>query len=190
MKVHEEKEVVTAEDFQDMSRAVAAVSTNPKAYELLNQKGRVELSICWEDPQTGILCKARIDKELAESGGIADLKTAGQPESFNWSLWDYRYHQQAAFYRTGWATVNNAKPEPFWLVVVGPADNVTCTCLAAPISDDLISIGETENMLALSKVRLGLETGEWPNIEEPDEWTGPKHKVEAYLNPEVQLEWS
>ena len=163
-----------------------------KAYELLNQKGRrAELSICWEDPQTGILCKARIDKELADSGGIADLKTAGQPESFNW------YHsgtiattsKRRSIALAGRQSITR-NPGPFWLVVVGPADNVTCTCLAAPISDDLISIGETENMLALSKVRLGLEAGEWPNIEEPDEWTGPKHKVEAYLNPEVQLEWS
>ncbi len=184
-QANENKEIVEHDDYQNMYRTVLAVSANERASGLLNQRGRYELSICWEDPNTQLLCKARIDKELAKDGGIADLKTTRDPEWFNWDLWKFGYHLQAAWYRKGWAIATGRAKEPFWLVAVGPGDSPVCTSLAAPVSGDLLHIGETEIIQLLGKVRGCMDEDNWPNIEQPEEWTGPDHKVQAALDAEL-----
>ena len=180
-QANEDKEIVSQDFYNEMCRLLIAIDQSPTAKALFDEPGRTELSICWED-KTGLLCKCRIDKELAIRGGQVDLKTTADCGDFDWSIWKYQYHVQAAFYREGWAAATGEAPAPFWLSAVGPRDSDLCTCLAAPVSDDLLQLGSAEVRTLMADIEYYTERDEWPNYEEPNEWTGPKHKVEAELD--------
>ena len=178
------REIVTSKVYGQMEKALEVIKANPVADTLLNQEGRTELTIVWDCEFTGVRCKARLDKHAEALGAIADLKTCANPQWFNWELWKYNYHKQAAFYREGWR-VATGEEVPFWLVIIGPRDQLDLlTCLAAPVSAELLDVGFTANLEALGKVAYCQERDEWPNIEQPDEWTGPDHKVQAALDRE------
>jgi hypothetical protein len=72
----------------------AAVKYHPTASELL--QGKKELTILSELQQTKV--KARLDCLI--DGIIVDVKTTedASPEAFSRTIYNYEYHQQAAFY--------------------------------------------------------------------------------------------
>lgn len=181
------REVVSQEAYDKMRRVLQSIKDNPEADRVLNSPGQSELSICWICPHTGVKCKARIDRKPDGLNLIADLKTCTPIHAFDFELWSRRYHWQAAFYRTGWETLTDTRPD-FWFVVVGPPDSELLTCLAAPVSSDLLDIGFDKCLELLGKVAYCHTQGEWPNLEQPAQWTGPKYKVEQALNKEV--EWN
>lgn len=65
----------------------------------------VEVTISWEDRETGILCKGRVDGLCPGYGVALDLKSTedASPHGFAKSVAQYRYHVQAAMYQDGLA---------------------------------------------------------------------------------------
>lgn len=64
-----------------------------------------EVSICWTDPATGLLCKARPDyvTTAIAGGALVDLKSTVNAEkvAFGRSMFDHGYHRGAAWYLDG-----------------------------------------------------------------------------------------
>ncbi len=83
----------------------AAAYAHMSASLLLNEPGRAELSVVWIDSETGLTCKARLDRHIPDLGPgiVADLKSTenASPRAFARSIDDYGYHIQAAHYLTG-----------------------------------------------------------------------------------------
>lgn len=73
------------------------------AAEIIFAGGKAEVSIFWEDEETGVLCKIRPDWLMHRSTSIFDLKTTedASPRSFERSIMNYGYFRQAAFYLDG-----------------------------------------------------------------------------------------
>lgn len=77
---------------------------NPRARHDL-----VECGAVWNDPDTGLLCKAMIDRITLYKGvlAICDFKTIGEITDFKgrdnimWSIYNWGYHIQAAWYMDG-----------------------------------------------------------------------------------------
>ena len=167
------KEVVSRTEWESLYSVAMAISKCPVTSELFNQPGRVELSLCWEDPNSGLLCKCRLDKEGARHSQLIDLKSLARPERFNHQIGELKYYRQAAHYRKGWEVLTGEK-WPFWFAPVGPVGDILCGARSAPLSEDLMELGDFENMEALEKVRYARESGEWPNMQSPEEWEGPR----------------
>jgi len=76
-----------------------------------------QVAIVWEDPETGILCKGRID--MLKENGIYDLKTTSNasPFEFRRVFNNLLYHVQASMYSEGLAAVNGGELLPFGLIV-------------------------------------------------------------------------
>lgn len=72
-------------------------------YAMLSEKYPTEITVIWRDAESGLLCKARIDKYLEEFQLILDLKTTKNPreEPFFRDIRYYRYDYQGAWYRRG-----------------------------------------------------------------------------------------
>ena len=70
---------------------------------------RVEVTIVWTDPATGLVCRVRPDLmiEQGQDTGVLDIKTTGDAShaGFNRSRANYGYHRGEAFYREGCAAV-------------------------------------------------------------------------------------
>lgn len=78
-----------------------AVEANPATRKWLDMKGPVEQSIRWQDPATGLWLRCRPDKRTARC--IVDVKTCrdSRPIEFSKDCANFRYAEQAAFYREG-----------------------------------------------------------------------------------------
>lgn len=78
------------------------VHAHSAAHGMITGPGYAELSMLWEDADTGVLCKARWDRHSPDlaGGAIVDLKTTrdASSRSFEKSILTFGYHRQAAFY--------------------------------------------------------------------------------------------
>lgn len=73
------------------------------AVQKLLASATIENGITWTDPMTGLLCKGKPDGYNTASKLVFDLKTtiSAHPTDFQRAIWNYRYHEQAAFYING-----------------------------------------------------------------------------------------
>lgn len=88
---------------------------NPEIRALLEIEADNELTLVWVDEETGIECKARLDRAALKSGLLIDFKTTkdASEQGFRKAVQDYGYHRQAAFYMSGYEAVFGEKPAGF-----------------------------------------------------------------------------
>lgn len=105
---YEDNPDVTAlkpEDWDTVHAMREAVLDHGTAAEILADEGENELTMVWEDPLTGSLCKSRADRLTNYKGQsvLADLKSTidSSPEGWGRSSARFGYHQQAAWYLAG-----------------------------------------------------------------------------------------
>lgn len=94
-------EVLSPEDYADCVRARASVDAHSKAREALAGGEHRELSLVWDDPETGLLCKARIDHLNEAMGCTVEVKKtrSAAPRKFAADAYRYGYHRQSSWYR-------------------------------------------------------------------------------------------
>lgn len=105
------KIILSGEDFDRARRTADAVHAHPAARALLNGALR-EISLFWEDADTGVPVKCRYDIWNREIGG--DLKTcqSAHPDDFAKDIAKFLYHLQGALYWSG-AEHRLATPDGF-----------------------------------------------------------------------------
>lgn len=97
MVKHPGKQEVSQEWFDNLAGMLRSMAECDRT-ERLFASGWPEVTILWNDPETGLRCKGRIDW-LCEDGDMADLKTAADVSDWSLDKWDY--HLQAASYLEG-----------------------------------------------------------------------------------------
>lgn len=169
-----DKQIVPRDWFQEMVAIVTSLNGDRLANEILNAVGRVELTLVWEDDSTGLLCKARIDKEAASIGKFADLKTCADIEAFERSIARYGYHRQVSHYQDGWATLTGELLEP-WIIAVEKAKPYCVK--SAPLHEEALERGLERRNEALRKIAACHETGCWPGPPSPAAWHVPEWEI-------------
>lgn len=98
---HAGMQTLTKDDSDRIEAMAAALQAHPLAWAILSQ-GHSEVTMYWNDRQTGVPCKARADK-WHPGKLFADLKTTddASPEAFRRSVSKYAYHVQHAHYCDG-----------------------------------------------------------------------------------------
>lgn len=159
-QVAQGKTIITAEQFERIRRIHADASNYPLVkHGLLN--GRIERSMLWKDPETGIWLRARPDALPNADGVYADLKTAGKfDEDFlERQIFDAGYYLQAAITRM----VCRGLGMPFetFVLLYVLNDDVPDT---AHVEIDQFDIDRGERVVrwCLKTIRHCLDTGEWP----------------------------
>jgi hypothetical protein len=76
-----------------------SLQDHPAAFKLLAQEGVTELTLIWDDPITGLRCKARLD--FFTEGVIVDLKKTPDVLKFRNALVSFNYDIQSAWYLAG-----------------------------------------------------------------------------------------
>lgn len=110
-EISKDKVILTADQHSTLKAMQEAFVEQPCA-KLFNG-GDKEVALVWDDPVTGLRCKALLDVAHAELDVLVDLKTAmagGRP-AFAKEIYNRHYHQQAAFYSFGWETLTGKRPE-------------------------------------------------------------------------------
>lgn len=153
---------ITPQQVSEVDAMAEAVARHPIAGKLIGSgTGHPEVSLIWDDPQTGIRCKGRIDW-LRDEPVAVDLKTArtADPTRFGRTAADYGYAEQAIHYLNGLTATRGDDDARFYQVLVETD---------APHFVSVVELDETFRMLAAERVRRAIDTyaecqasGEWP----------------------------
>jgi hypothetical protein len=180
------KEIVSPAEYRQMMALVKSIDKDPVARRLFSEVGPVEVSLVWDDPDTGIRCKGRFDK--VGPGYAADLKTTIDLATFPKSIANYAYHRQQAYYRHGWAVLNGGELLDCWLVA---AEKSPPHCVnAAPLAELALAQGDADWRRLLRRVAECHELGVWPGPESPAEWNLPAWAItdgSRYVETETEL---
>lgn len=145
-KVH-----VTADQYSEACKIRDAVYNHPAAAALL-KKGNPEVSIFGE--LNGLPCRCRVDWQ-SERGYLVDLKTtnSASPEEFSKSVWNYRYHVQAAFY------LDMTKAEKFFFIAVEKEAPYNVECYE--LDNEAILTGRAEYLADMELYKKCKASGNW-----------------------------
>lgn len=98
---HQDKPILTISEHRNIVGAVTAVYRNPTAKALLVGRGRNEVSVFAEHPQTGLTLRMRADRLTEDASGrpwIVDIKSCPDVRKFAYSARDFRYDVQGVYY--------------------------------------------------------------------------------------------
>jgi hypothetical protein len=141
-----------------------SVWAHPTARKLLTGDGFNEVVIMWNDPSTGLHCKARLDRLTSYNGRtiIADLKST--KDASEWAMgydcFKYGYNIQFAFYRRGLHTLDSSRSRQCWIVA---PENIPPHCTAVyRVDDDAIDAAEATVQNLMFKYAECEKKGFWP----------------------------
>jgi exodeoxyribonuclease VIII len=144
--------IVTQDQYEHALNIKNAVYNHEKASVLL-QQGQAEMSIFGKIENFDAKC--RVDFLNTKHNVIVDLKTTNSaaPDEFAKSVWNYRYHVQAAFY------MDLTKAERFFFIAVDKEKpfNVELYELDA----EAIERGRQEYKKDIQTLQKCLDTGNW-----------------------------
>ncbi len=161
------------------------------ANKLLSGKGENEVALFWADEETGIKCKAKLDR--IKNGIIVDLKTTrnSSPAMFAKNAYDYGYHRQAYHYCDGYRNCCGKEAKGFIFIAIEKTPPYALVIYEA--SELLKEIGKIERDKNLLTYKTCKETDNWfgydgekPTINalEPPKWI-----LNKYLeSEEIELE--
>lgn len=183
---NQDKEIVPAEWFNECKSIVESLCQDELANHLLNKPGPTELTLVWEDDETGILCKARYDKLCSPS--FVDLKTCANLESFTKSIHRYGYYRQMAHYQAGYIALTGEILAP-WMVAI---EKQPPYCVqSAPLCEEAVELGQRERRRLINLYAECLENDHWPGPESPSAWRLPEwayddgESIELTINGET-----
>jgi hypothetical protein len=159
--------ILSEEDSETCQGISTAVWAHPVAKELLSSRGSKEVCVVWDDQDTGLRCKARIDVIGSVAGWpvIADLKSVGDgimdatPDGFSKACARYLYHVQAAHYLAG-AEALHSHQRKFWHIAV--EKSAPYGCAVYELSEGALAQGEQQRRRWLHRMKECEATGNWP----------------------------
>ncbi len=154
------RELIKRAEWNAALRMRDAVWAHPTARALL--AGAVtERTLIWQDGETGLRCKARLDA-ASPLGGPVDVKTATSAHPREWARQAarLRYHWQAAHYLTGCIALDQpAEAFPFVVVESSPPYIVA----VYELDEESLSAGYRQARQAIRKFAECRRTNTWPD---------------------------
>ena len=165
-----DRDIVSEQWFREAMLTAESIRTDRQAREIFETPGPTELTIIWDDEETGIRCKARIDKVAGRK--VVDLKSTSKLATFTKSIASYEYHRQLAHYIAGYAVHNGGELLQPWIVA---AETVEPYCVqSAPLHDEAVNCGESRRRKLLRLLRECLDADHWPGPPSPNSWMLPE----------------
>lgn len=153
------RELVKRSDWEAALRMCDAVWAHPTARALLT--GAVtERTLVWQDAETGLLCKARLDA-ASPLGGPVDVKTAASAHPREWARQArrLRYHWQAAHYLAGCRALGQPDDAFPFIVIESSSPYVTEVYPVGPRSLDVGTQKIADAMRIYAECK---RSGRWP----------------------------
>lgn len=164
---------ILSQDDYDLSMAIGDALREKPNTRLMLEHGKPEVSIVWNDEQTGLRMKARIDEWVESVGQIIDLKTTAFPASirrFGSASAKYGYPMQMALYHDGMVQITGKeiKMPVLWAVEKDHVRKIGTKAVAVyQLTKEDLEIGRCQYQYILERIQRCEESGEWPGY--PDE---------------------
>jgi hypothetical protein len=155
-------------DYRRAQAMAAQLREHPIAGPLFARPGKAEQSFVARDPETGVMCRIRVDwmPDVAPGARVlaVDLKTtaSAEPVAFAKSMATFGYHQQGAFYCDALAQVLDVAPR--FVFVAQEKDAPYLITIAEP-DTEAFAWGRELNRQALRTYARCTAAGQWPGYE-------------------------
>ncbi|MEC9067847.1 MAG: PD-(D/E)XK nuclease-like domain-containing protein [Pseudomonadota bacterium] len=163
------KTILSFDQAETVKAVAEAIKRNDLAVATLTN-GVTEETLVWKDPQTGVWLRARPDfrpnsiLEKRKVMVVSDLKfvapTHASPDGFQKAIFNFGYHQSAAFYADAIKAIYGHYPTHWVHVVVEKEPPYSVSLYELPGED--IERGRILNRRAIDLFARCLETGKWP----------------------------
>jgi hypothetical protein len=174
------KEIVTQKQFDTLLGVAAGICENDAALEVF-ESGEAEVSVFWVEQvqsSSGVLvevpCKARVD--WLRDDLFVDLKSSSDASEFEWSIKQYGYGRQMAWYRRGLLKTLGVQLQP-WILAV-EVNRPYCSRVA-PCGEDLLRAGWSECERLLKLFVDCDSANDWPGYPNPVEWGSVSSSAEV-----------
>jgi hypothetical protein len=145
-----------------------ALRAHPIAGPLLARPGRAEQSFVGRDPESGVMCRVRVDwlPDVPDTGRllVVDYKTTtdASQHGFAASMANYGYHQQGPFYCDvlSWLDLDHGH-QPLFVLVAQEKDPPYLVTVNT-LTERAIEWGRVLNRKARDIYHRCTVTGEWP----------------------------
>lgn len=158
------KKVIADGEYRTCMAISERLNRHPAA-SVLFRNGVAELSMFWEDAETGVLCKCRPDW-LIKKTAIVDVKSTqdASASGFARSVANYEYHVQAAWYLDGVrACLGDDAPQAFiFAAFEKEAPHAVAFYNADP---DMIELGRREYRRRLAIYAACKRSNVWPGYD-------------------------
>jgi hypothetical protein len=155
------KVLLTAEQAESVEAMAASLRRNEFAAAAL-QNGESEVTLVWQDPETGVWLRARPDFLPHKRLIVPDLKTAadGAPKAFQRAIASHGYHQSAALYSDGIKAIFGEFPRHWLHIVLEKEPPHVVSLYELPAED--IERGLWLNRKAIRRFAECLSADKWP----------------------------
>lgn len=150
----------TSDDFDKIRYMQDSFYSNSLVSGILKD-ALIERSMFWKDPKTGVVCKGRPDI-VTSDGLVVDLKTTedARPREFSNSVYNWRYHVQAAMYLSGVTASTQKEHKSFIFVAI---EKTAPFAIAVYTADDhLLSNGRVQMEVDLETYAQCVKSNTWP----------------------------
>jgi hypothetical protein len=159
----ESRIVITGDSYTTCLRVRDNVHVHGAAKGILSLPRAAELSLRWDDVETGLACKARLDCSTPElvRGTIWDVKSTvdASEREFTRSIFKYGYHRQGAFYLDGSRRVG-IPAEHFTIVAVEKESPYAVAVYR--LDDGAIDAGRQQLRPLINRYDACLKANTWP----------------------------
>ena len=152
--------VLTSNEAAIAEAIAAALRTHPLIPRMIDGAA-IEVSLRWDDPETGAACKGRPDALRLDAGTLLDFKTTldASPGAFARSMLNFSYHVQAAAYLEGLRTLGVDARD---FVVIAAEKSPPYACAIYRIPDAALELGARRWREACRLYAECTATGVWP----------------------------
>jgi hypothetical protein len=162
---------IRPDDADTVTAMADTLRTHPIIGKLLARPGRAEQSFVARDPETGVMCRARIDwmPDVPDNTRliVVDYKTTldASPTGFAASMARYGYHQQGPFYCDvlTWLELDHGLQPTFVLIAQEKTPPYLAT--VCRLSERAFEWGRVLNRKARGIYRHCTDTGQWPGYD-------------------------
>lgn len=157
------KQIVQLEDYRTILNMNDAVMNNPAATVILNGSSR-EVTVVWDDEETGLSLKTRPDIIQNDAPGVVfDLKTTrnAAEHPFQTSIVQYGYARQAAMALSGLTAITGKEYYQFGFIAL--EHEVPYRTEVYVLDDDFLEYGHNEYKRLLRIEKHCREQSFWPN---------------------------
>lgn len=136
---NEGKKILSADEHKKLTLMFESVMAHPQARDIIEAQGFAESSWFWTDIDTGVNCRCRPDKLIWRRA--VDVKTTPDLSKFKYSIDDYRYYVQNAFYCDGLEANKIDSPYMEFLVIQKTIDCGRYPVMVCCLPDDVVEYG-------------------------------------------------
>jgi exodeoxyribonuclease VIII len=158
------KTILTRQQYEAAERMQDAVRSHPVACTLLDH-GEREATITWDDAETGLPCKGRIDWL---NGAVQDLKTTrhASPFAFAKDSAQRHYHTRLAWYVDGVHAARGGKglPPAAWIIAVQNEEPHDVVVYRVP--EGALEAGRHHYRRLMSMLAECIADDRWPGVSE------------------------